>query len=233
MEPCQSARQSLNNWGSDSNRDTERDRFIPRQYLLQIFNKDRVLHVLLCHQGDCNSCKRDYRFIRSGRGNITIRPKRQLDRILPDGRQAADLTTSAIALLALLVKIGHPLLIIPLLEAGRNDSNTLDSYCGGLFQFPRIREEFWNECSHNDDPNHEYSKEVANLIRENISIFFRPIFRDENFHTIPDLVELPFYRERPIGEGSYGKVTTFRIFEGHNKFQVRASYTKKNLQSLS
>ena len=227
MEPCQSARQNLNNWGSDSNRDTERDRFIPRQYLLQIFNKDRVLHVLLCHQGDCNSCKRDYKFICSGRGKIRIMPEQQLDRILPRGQPEADLTASAVTLFALLVKIGHPLLIIPLLEAGRDDSNTLDSYCEGLFKFPKIRERFWSECSRKTDPNHEYSKKVANLIRENISIFFRPIFRDENFHTIPDLVELPFYHERPIGEGSYGKVTAFRIFEGHNKFKVRTSCTLK------
>ena len=114
--------------------------------------------------------------------------------------------------------------ITSVLEHGRNDSNTLDSFCEGSFKFPKIREKYWKECSRKDDPNHEYSKMVAVLIQESLSIFFRPIFRDEKFQTLPQTVKLPIYNEKQIGEGSFGKVFAFRIFEGHNKFAVSASH---------
>ena len=225
MQPCQSAKQSLINWNSNSQGGPEKDRFIPRTNLLrELFNRRALVRsILQCHKGNCNDCKRDYNFICSGKG-FRIKPGDELNRILPEGHQANDLTASAITLFALLVKIGHPLLIIPLLEHGRNDSNTLDSYCEGSFEYPKIREKYWNECYHRDDLNHEYSKMVAALIQENLSTFFRPILRDEKFTNIPGTVKLPIYNEEQIGAGSFGKVFAFQIFEGHNKFAASESH---------
>jgi len=152
-----------------------------------------------------------------------MEPAGEVERILPKAYQLEDLTATAITLFALFVRIGHPLLIIPLLEAGRNDSNASDSYCEGSFEFPKIRERYWNECRHGTESNDDYSIKVAVLIQQNLSDFVRPIFRDENFHRVHQNLRLPIYNEKLIGEGSFGKVFAFQIFEGYNRLPVSLS----------
>ena len=210
MQPCKRAKQILTNWNSTDT--SEQDLFIPKLSLPRegVTSRDSVHKILRCHNDRCDNCKADYRFICSGR-QTKIQTEGNVDRIL----------TSATALLALLIRIGHPLLIIPLLEHGRDDTNTMDTYCAGSFDFPRIRENYWPECQHRSSEDaEEFSREVATLIRQHISIFFRPSFRDKEFHVVNDKLRLPIYGEREIGHGSYGKVIAFKIYSGHNDLAV-------------
>ena len=210
MQPCRRAKQILTNWNSTDT--SEQDLFIPKTQLPRkdVTSRESVHEILRCHNNRCDSCKADYRFICSGR-QIRIQTEANVDRIL----------TSATALFALLIRIGHPLLIIPLLEHGRDDTNTLDTYCAGSFDFPKIRENYWPECQHRSGENaEEFSREVATLIRQHISIFFRPSFRDKEFHVVNEKLRLPIYGEREIGHGSYGKVIAFKIYSGYNDLAV-------------
>ena len=210
MQPCKRAKQILTNWNSTDT--SAKDLFIPKSQLPRkdVTDWDSVHEILRCHNAQCDNCKADYRFICSGR-QIKIHTEGNVDRIL----------TSATALFALFIRIGHPLLIIPLLEHGRDDTNTLDTYCAGSFKFPKIQENYWPECQHRSSEDTEnFSKEVAVLLRQHISIFFRPSFRDKEFHVVNEKLRLPIYGEREIGHGSYGKVVAFKIFSGHNDLVV-------------
>ena len=210
MQACKSAQQILTNWNFTGT--SIQNLFIPRSQLLQnhVTSRNSVRKILGCHSGSCDSCKADYRFICSG-PQIKIQTEENIERIL----------TSAILLFALLIRIGHPLLIIPLLEHKRKDANTLDTYCAGSFEFPKIQESYWQECRrHGNEDTEAFSKEIAVLIQQHFSIFFRPSFRDDKFHVIDPKLLLPIYGEHNIGQGSFGKVIAFEIFDGHNKLAV-------------
>ena len=210
MQACKSAQQILTNWNFTGT--SIQNLFIPRSHLVktQIISRKSVRKILGCHNGDCDSCKADYRFICSGR-QIRIQTEENIERIL----------ASAILLFALLIRIGHPLLIIPLLEHKRKDANTLDTYCAGSFEFPKIQEKYWEECRRpRNEDTEAFSKEIAVLIQQHISIFFRPSFGDDKFQVIDPKLLLPIYGEHNIGQGSFGKVIAFKIFDGHNKLAV-------------
>ena len=165
MQPCKRAEQILTNlnFAGDSE-----DSFIPKSSLpAKLFNdRTSIREILRCHSNKCDNCKADYRFICSSK-RPRIEPEENIDRIL----------TSATLLFALLISIRHPLLIIPLLEHGRNDKNILDSFCAGSFEYPKLKDNYWKECLRMKEDTEAFSQEIAVLIRRHISIFFRPLIR--------------------------------------------------------
>lgn len=194
------------------------DRFFPRPVLLQrLFPKAR--EILTCYKRGCPKCQSDYNFIASTRGT-TLNPLDEIGRIFPGHDKGNDLSAGAVCLFALLVHLRHPLLIVPFLFREGKDSNVLESFAAGLFEWPKIREYFWPDYVDQRDPEDTRSKLVAEELRKDMSMFFRPVLSNERTVEWSSKFASPFFDQKLLGKGSFGTVFACRIFRGHNQVVV-------------
>lgn len=217
MANCVSAKDDL--IGARPQRfENEEHPFYPRPILLEQFTV-RKIHQIFNSYKACAKCRDDHEFLQSMKGKIDPDFDVYAKAIRPTPQKEVDLTASSVSFFALLLYIGHPLMIIPFIDRNCNDSNVLDSYVRGSFSHPDLQKHFWPDHHKSADAKKK-SDLLAREIGENLFKFVRPVFGNERFTELGRNVKLPFYAEQRLGAGSFGEVFSFKIYDGHNRLPV-------------
>ncbi|KAF2111929.1 kinase-like domain-containing protein [Lophiotrema nucula] len=153
-------------------------------------------------------------------------PEDYVHRVTGRGESPEDPTKTAYALFALLIYIGHPLLIIGFLERNGNDF-LLEHSATQPSQFSRENLKWYTKNYHQRDAR-GFGR-FASEFSTNVHQFAIPHMASGNFSDYSKDAILPFINEKEIGkkldnkgrltsEGSNGRVFSFEIYEEYRKF---------------
>lgn len=189
-----------------------RQRFVPVDKLRSHLTREKVTELLECR---CNGCQRDHAVFRRDRT-----PAEFINRIVGlenDPSSQRDPAKTALSLFALLIYIGHPLLIIGFVMRRCSD-HALETMSSALFSSEYLRTHYCAEFARRVGV--DTFQDFVSAFAEALPTFAIPRMDSGEYSVYgPDTI-LPFLNEKKIGvrgpdgsirqEGAYGKVVTSR-----------------------
>lgn len=194
-------------------------RFFPRDKILQLLTRERVLEILTC---PCQKCRDDGEY-----QEIVERFHEYANRIVGNEHRERSTADTAVSLFALLIYIGSPLFIIGFLsrDGGAND-NTLETGLSG-FRNKALQETYWPKYLRMKPQG---AAALASEFKWYIYQFAVPHMNDSIYSVYDERTIMPFVNETPLGEmsedgefknpGAYGRVFAFEIWPEYNKLPV-------------
>lgn len=205
---CENAKRDIQGCGVPPTQHIDK-RFFPREALARILTEPRVRQILNC---SCGRCAKHVALLgKQGQ------PGDYIKRILGFSHTVSEPYAGALALLALLIYIEHPLFIVCFVEGNYNDANALGNYTGPSAFNPLILEDIWSNYK---DKDSDGSKLLAYTFAARMYQFSVPRMDDGKFSKYNENVILPFIGEEELGSGSYGEVFSFYVHEEYRKFPV-------------
>lgn len=194
-------------------------RFFPRNSILELLTKERVVHILQC---GCQQCQEDVTY--------QVTNNERFDefagRIVGSEGQEKITANTAVSLLALLIYIRRPIFIIGfLLRNGGANDNTFEIELVDA-TLAALQDRYWPKYKR---LNNRGAASLAAEFSWHINQFAVPHMNDSPYSTYDERTIMPFVNETQIGHtedgefvnpGSYGKVFAFDIWPEYNKFQV-------------
>lgn len=194
-------------------------RFFPKDKILQLLTREKVLDILTC---PCQKCHNDLDY----QGTVE-RFSKYAGCIAGNEHRERSSADTAVSLFALLIHIGSLLFIIGFLSRdGGANNNTLETGLSG-FKSKALQETYWPKYRR---LNLQGAAALATEFKWHIYQFAVPHMNNSSYSIYDERTIMPFVNETPLGEmtedgefkklGTYRRVFAFDIWPEYNKFPV-------------